>query len=219
MCLNKTLISIFDKLLSFFGPQHWWPAESRFEIIVGAILTQNISWNNVEKAISNLKDKDLLSIDGILNTDIESLALLIKPAGYYNQKSRYLKNICKFIRENYGSLEEFLSQDSRKLRNELLKIKGIGPETADSIILYAAEKPVFVVDAYTKRIFYRIGLIKQNLSYNKVQQFFMDNLPREVNLYNQYHALIVKLGKQNCSNKNPDCKNCPLNDICKQKIT
>lgn len=219
MCLNKTLISIFDKLLSFFGPQHWWPAESRFEIIVGAILTQNISWNNVEKAIFNLKDKDLLSIDDILNTDIESLALLIKPAGYYNQKSRYLKNICKFIKENYGSLEEFLSQDSRKLRNELLKIKGIGPETADSIILYAAEKPVFVVDAYTKRIFYRIGLIKQNLSYNKVQQFFMENLPKEVNLYNQYHALIVKLGKQNCSNKNPVCKNCPLNDICKQKIT
>lgn len=219
MCLNETLISIFDKLLSFFGPQHWWPAESRFEIIVGAILTQNISWNNVEKAIFNLKNKDLLSIDDILNTDIESLALLIKPAGYYNQKSRYLKNICKFIRENYGSLEEFLSQDSRKLRNELLKIKGIGPETADSIILYAAEKPVFVVDAYTKRIFYRIGLIKQNLSYNKVQQFFMENLPKEVNLYNQYHALIVKLGKQNCSNKNPVCKNCPLNDICKQKIT
>lgn len=219
MCLNETLISIFDKLLSFFGPQHWWPAESRFEIIVGAILTQNISWNNVEKAIFNLKNKDLLSIDDILNTDIESLALLIKPAGYYNQKSRYLKNICKFIRENYGSLEEFLSQDSRKLRNELLKIKGIGPETADSIILYAAEKPVFVVDAYTKRIFYRIGLIKQNLSYNKVQQFFMDNLPKEVELYNQYHALIVKLGKQNCSNKNPDCGNCPLNNICKQKIS
>lgn len=217
MSLNKTLIWIFDKLLSFFGPQHWWPAESKLEIIVGAILTQNISWNNVEKAILNLEDKDLLSIDGILNTDIESLALLIKPAGYYNQKSRYLKNICGFVRENYKSLDEFLSQDSIKLRNKLLKIKGIGPETADSIILYAAEKPVFVVDAYTKRIFHRLGLIKQNLSYDKVQRFFMKNLPKDVGLYNQYHALIVKLGKQNCSNKNPDCGYCPLNEICEQK--
>lgn len=214
MSLNQILISIFDKLYSCFGPQHWWPAESKFEILVGAILTQNISWTNVEKAITNLSDKDILSLEGILKADIEDLALLIKPAGYYNQKSRYLKNMCQYISKNYGSLDLFLSQDIDFLRKELLNIKGIGPETADSIILYAAEKPVFVIDTYTKRIFSRLGLIRPNISYDKAQSLFMGNLPKDVMLFKEYHALIVRLGKDYCINKKPHCQNCPVNSLC-----
>lgn len=216
MSSNKDLLLIFNKLYSFFGPQHWWPAESKFEILMGTILTQNIAWNNVEKAIAHLKDKGILSLDAILNTDIDELASLIRPAGYFNQKSRYLKNMCQYIIKNYESLDVFLSQDIDTLRKELLNIKGIGPETADSIILYAAEKPIFVIDAYTKRIFSRLGLIKPNLSYDKTQEFFMSNLPKDVKLFNEYHALIVRLGKDYCVNKKPYCKNCPLNDICKK---
>lgn len=215
MKAGKDISAIYEKLFYAFGPQHWWPADTTFEVIVGAILTQNVAWTNVEKAINNLKEKGFLSLENLLAIDIEILSELIRPAGYYNQKARYLKNTCEYIHNNYKSIDSFLNQNIPRLRKELLGIKGIGPETADSIILYAARKPIFVVDAYTKRIFARLGLIDSSMNYNKVQNFFEKNLPKDVKLFAEYHALIVKLGKDFCKNKNPLCGKCPLGDICK----
>ncbi len=212
---KETLVKIYDKLLEAFGPQHWWPADDDFEIIVGAILTQSVSWKNVEKAIDNLKAEGLLSLDAILAVDKDKLAALIKSTMYYNQKALKLKNFCRYIKQNYGrDIYALFEKNIPNMRVELLSIKGIGPETADSIILYAAEKPIFVVDAYTRRIFSRLGFLPDDAEYSQMQDFFMSNLPSDVNLFNEYHALIVRLGKDYCKNKKPLCKECPVKNHC-----
>lgn len=208
---NKKLLSIYKKLYKHFGPQHWWPADSAFEVMVGAILTQNTNWQNVEKAIINLKRNRLLDFSKACGVPFPKLALLIRPAGYYNIKAKRLKSFLEFLRKSYrGNLKKMSSKDTRKLRAELLGVHGVGPETADSILLYALNKPVFVVDAYTKRIFSRHALIGQDAKYEEVQNLFMQNLKNDVKLFNEYHALLVKLGKEFCLKRRPKCEICPL---------
>lgn len=206
----KALKDIFDKLYRHYGPQGWWPGRTRFEIIVGAILTQNTAWRNVEKAIDNLKKAKLLSPIELENVDRKRLARLIRPAGYYNVKSGRLKCFVDFLFSRYGgSLFEISRRETADLRKELLCVNGIGPETCDSILLYAFGRPLFVVDAYTKRIFSRHKFFKEDASYEEVQKFFMERLPRNSDLYNEFHALIVRLGKEVCR-KTPDCNICPI---------
>ena len=205
------LLKIYNSLYNFFGPLNWWPGDTPFEIMVGAILTQNTSWSNVEKAIDNLKKEDLLEPRKLYRINREELAQLIKPSGYYNIKARRLNNFVNiFVNDFEGSAEKMFSGDSRELRKKLLKVNGIGPETADSILLYAGEKPFFVVDAYTKRIFSRHKLISKDSTYYQIQEFFIINLDRDVKLFNEFHAQIVMLGKTICTSKNPDCAKCPI---------
>lgn len=205
--------SIYTTLLDHFGPQNWWPAETPFEVMVGAVLTQNTSWTNVSRAISSLKNENILSPSLLHELPLEVLAEKIRPSGYYNLKAKRLKNLLNLIAEEIelsGSLDSFFSQDREVLREKLLQVKGIGPETADSILLYAADKPVFVVDAYTYRFLLRHGLIGEESSYQEMQELFMDSLPEETALFNEYHALIVRLGKEFCRKTRPLCSECPL---------
>lgn len=212
---KKTLMSIYDEMYAAFGPQHWWPADEDFEIMVGAILTQSVSWTNVEKAIDNLKAEGLLSVEAILSANTDELAGLIRPTGYFNQKALKLKNLCGYIKLNYsGDIYKLFGKDIPEMRREFLSIKGIGPETADSIILYAGRKPIFVVDAYTRRIFSRLGFLPDDVKYHEMQDFFMKNLPADAKLFNEYHALIVRLGKDYCKKKNPLCEKCPIKVHC-----
>lgn len=206
-------MDIYDRLFKIFGPQHWWPAETPFEVMIGAVLTQNTNWKNVEKAIGNLKERDLLDPRKLYNIDTATLAELIRPAGYYNIKAKRLKNLITILNESFeGKIERLFSLNTPTLRNTLLSVKGIGPETADSIILYAAKRPIFVVDAYTHRVFSRHRLIAEETSYEEIQDFFQSNLPHDVKLFNEYHALIVKLCKTYCL-KTPNCSACPLEGI------
>lgn len=207
---GERLLKIFDILLSTFGRRNWWPGDTPFEVMVGAILTQNTSWKNVEKAITNLKEQGLLDVDALYTIDEKALAEIIKPAGYYNIKSNRLKNFIKVIHDRYDSTIENLSKyDTKTLRDILLNIKGIGEETADSILLYALNRPIFVVDAYTKRFLKNHGLYDGNGNYSDIQRFFMDHLPEDTSLYNEYHALLVYLGQHFCK-KIPKCEECPL---------
>lgn len=209
--IRNTLLNIYKKLYKFYGPQKWWPADTRFEVIIGAILTQNTSWKNVEKALKNLKKANvLLSPQGLGKLNKRQLSRLIKPAGYYNVKAKRLKNFLSFLTAEYsGSLYNLSRQETENLRQEFLGVNGIGPETCDSILLYAFRRPVFVVDAYTKRIFARHKIFRADTDYHEMQKIFMDNLPRDHKLYNEYHALIVRMGKELCR-KVPNCKACPL---------
>ncbi len=226
--------SIYSHLYSYFGPQHWWPVtldreiipkyhkniklnkKQKLEICFGAILTQNTSWKNVEKAIIQLNKGQLIDIKKILKIENKKLAEIIKSSGYYNQKAKKLKNFCHFLLNNHnGSIEKLFKNSIEKLRNELLSINGIGPETADSIILYAAKKPIFVIDAYTKRIINRIGY--KESAYEKLQKLFMENLESDEKIFNECHALLVELGKNYCK-KNPLCEKCPINKMCNYKI-
>ncbi len=180
----------FEKLLAKHGPQSWWPADSAFEVCVGAILTQNTSWNNVEKAIANLKHESLISEKKIAKCQLKLLEACVKPSGFYRQKARGLKTFAKYVARNYRRVENwFRTKNAGELRSELLELNGIGPETADSIILYAAEKPVFVIDAYTKRWAKRFGIEIEN--YDELQAWFEDRLPTDVELFKEFHALIV----------------------------
>ncbi len=209
----RILKEIYCRLYAAFGPQRWWPADTPFEVIVGAILTQNTSWKNVEKAIANLKKERLLSPLALKRVSANKLAKLIRSSGYYNQKAKKLKNFIAFLYGNYlGRLSKMFKQEPAQLRQELLGINGIGPETADSILLYAADKPVFVVDAYTKRILSRHNLIDEKSDYHQVQRLFMNNLKPDLKLFNEFHALLVKLGKDICKTKS-NCGICPLQDI------
>ncbi|HNY73441.1 MAG TPA: endonuclease III domain-containing protein [Syntrophales bacterium] len=193
-----------------FGNLHWWPGDSPLEVIVGAILTQNTAWKNVEKAIAALRRHALLSVAALVEIPECELAGLIRPSGYYNVKARRLKAFFIFLRDEFrGSLEVMFSEDVPMLRQKLLGIKGIGAETADSILLYAGGKPVFVVDAYTRRILSRHGIVATRSSYGEIQRLFMDRLPADAALFNQYHALIVYTGKNYCR-KQPRCQECPL---------
>jgi len=204
------LLDLYDRLYRFFGPLHWWPGESPFEVIVGAILTQNTAWRNVEKAIANLKAGRLLSPRRLRQLAVEDLAEYIRPAGYYNVKAKRLRHFLDFLFEQGRGDLAYLSKgslDSR--RHELLQVNGIGPETADSILLYAAHRPTFVVDAYTKRVLSRHQLSAEDAAYDEIRDFFMDVLDPEVPLFNEFHALLVHLGKGFCKRRNPKCDTCP----------
>jgi endonuclease-3 related protein len=209
--MHDELMKIYNNLCEHFGPRHWWPADTPFEMIMGAILTQNVSWRSAAEAIENLKQEGILSIEGILSTDPVSLAALVRPARYHNQKAKKLQSFCGVIAGEFrGDLDAFLSQEMGTLRERLLDIYGIGPETADCIILYAAEQPIFVVDAYTRRIFSRLGYFPEKISYEEMQHFFMSNLPRDVALFNEYHAQIDALGHHTCLKSKPRCGECPV---------
>ena len=212
--INILLMEIFEALLKAYGPLHWWPAETPFEVCVGAILTQNTNWGNVEKAIVNLKRDGVLSIDALGEIDRERLAELIRPSGFFNVKSVRLKDFIGWVLERHGSLDTMFAGDWRALRDELNAVRGIGRETCDSILLYAGEKPSFVVDAYTKRLFSRLGLVSENASYEEVRALFMNALPLDAPLFNEYHALIVEHCKRHCRKK-PICEGCPLKGLCR----
>ena len=209
---GKNLIEMYNLLLNYFGPQNWWPAETELEVMIGAILTQNTNWKNVEKAIFNLKNRNLLSIDSLFSLPVSSLAREIRSAGYYNVKAQRLKNLIEFIVERYeGNLSLLFRIETETLRKELLSIKGIGPETADSMLLYAAGRPVFVIDAYTHRILNRHGMSEDQTTYYELQSLFVSHLPEDVSLFNEFHALIVQAGKNFCRRK-PHCMRCPLEE-------
>lgn len=206
-----TIHQMFLTLYKAFGPQHWWPAESPFEVIIGAILTQNTAWVNVEKALANLKEAGIFNPQALYQTDLETLSLLIRPAGYFNQKARKINNFLDFFFSTYGGeLSRMWHESLESLREKLLKVPGIGQETADSILLYAGGKRIFVVDAYTRRVVKRHQLVEAKANYAEVQQLFMENLPRNTELYNEFHALLVRLGKEFCCKRESLCQRCPL---------
>lgn len=208
--IAKRLLTMYDRLDGHFGNLRWWPADSPFEVIVGAILTQNTAWRNVTYAIAKLKEADILHPQGIYETHLDTLAALIRSSGYYNVKARRLATFVRFLHDEYdGQLDKMFAQDHWLLREKFLQIKGIGNETADSILLYAGGKPVFVIDAYTRRILERHGILAGNEFYADIQALFMDHLPASVPLYNQYHALLVNAGKSFCG-KDRRCEACPL---------
>ena len=208
--LSQQLIEIYRLLFARYGPQHWWPGDSPFEVIVGAILTQSAAWGNVEKAISNLKQAGALTPTSLRQIPPDNLAELIYPSGYYKAKALKLKSfVARLAEAHQDSLERLFSLETKQLREELLSIHGIGPETADSIILYAARKPVFVIDAYTRRILSRLGLSPSRDDYTSFQSQFMENLPADEKLFNEYHALLVQVGKTHCRPR-ARCPGCPL---------
>ncbi|MBN1509335.1 MAG: endonuclease III domain-containing protein [Sedimentisphaerales bacterium] len=211
--IQEQLRQIYRLLIDSFGPQHWWPGQTRFEIMVGAILTQNTSWSNVAKAIANLNTAGRLEPTALHALDTGELETLIRPAGYFRLKAKRLRNFTQWLFDDYeGSLERLDEIDTRRLREELLGISGIGPETADSILLYALDRPVFVVDTYTARVAVRHGLIEPELTYDQLQDLFASNLEADVSLFNEYHALLVHVGKDFCKPK-PKCAGCPLNPL------
>lgn len=209
MSTGEQLTEMYDLMFERFGPQHWWPGETPFEVAVGAVLTQNTSWANVEKAIVNLKAADRLSAERIHELEREELAALIRPAGYFNVKAKRLKNFVDWLVVNYGDMEGLEGISTPRLREELLAVNGVGRETADSILLYALNREIFVVDAYTGRIASRHGLIDPEADYEQLRELFESNLPADVQLYNEYHALLVCVGKEFCKPR-PKCEACPL---------
>jgi endonuclease-3 related protein len=211
--MKDILIKIYRTLYQTYGPRDWWPAETSFEVMVGAILTQNTSWRNVEKAIQKLKGKGVLNPEGIHHLKKSQLASLIKSSGYYRIKTDRVKAFVNFLFEEFdGDLKRMGRERLGELREKLLGVKGIGPETADSILLYGLKKSIFVIDAYTKRILSRHKMISENTAYEEVQKLFMEHLPLDEKLFNEYHALLVHLGKTVCK-KIPRCDICPIKSI------
>ena len=211
--------SYFDALFAAHGPQHWWPGRTRFEIIVGAILTQNTSWTNVERAIRNLHGARMLSPQAIRRVRFTRLAQLLRPAGYFRQKSKTLKSFVNFLFDSYaGSLSRLFSTPTAVLREQLLALRGIGPETADSILLYAGKHPIFVVDAYTRRILQRHGHVHSKFAYDEIRKLFESALPADHQLFNEFHALIVNVGKHYCRPESPRCSECSLARFLPQSI-
>ncbi len=211
MTKSERIKKFYEELHKKFGPQGWWPAETALECILGAILTQNTSWKNVEKALDNLKHENLISVEDLNIVKADELAELIRPSGYYNQKAVKIKNFISFLMEEFsGSLDRMFAVDKGVLREKLLSLKGIGPETADSILLYAGAMPVFVVDAYTWRVLSRHGLVPEQTSYDEIQELFTDSLAENAGVFNEYHALLVRLGKEHCRKREPLCAGCPL---------
>lgn len=207
-------LEVYQRLLAAYGHQHWWPTiaehqqQQQTEITVGAILVQNTAWRNVEQAIANLHQQDLLDVERLYALPEEELQTLIRPAGYYRLKAQRLRNLLRLVVEQYGSLQALFALPTDKLRTALLTVSGVGPETADSILLYAAQRPKFVIDTYTRRVVERHAW-REDLSYDALQQWFEDGLPAETSLFNEYHALIVEVGKHHCGTK-PRCEGCPL---------
>ena len=213
--VSQVLLNIYHRLMARYGPQYWWPAQEPFEIIVGAILTQSAAWRNVEKAIANLKAAKALSPEALRRYSLSEIATLVHPCGYYNAKALKLKSLASWLGKYYDdNLNKLFIGNTGHLRQQLLSVHGIGQETADSIMLYAARKPVFVIDAYTRRIINRIGLAPDSNSYIAYQTLFMDNLSTDVGLFNEYHALLVCLAKDVCRS-HPLCQQCCLNSICR----
>ena len=211
--MENMLMKIYRLLFEAYGPQHWWPGESPFEVMVGAILTQNTSWKNVEKAIHRLKEKGVLHPEGILRLKESELASLIRSSGYFRIKAKRLKAFVTFMFEEFGGkIEKMRRIPLKEMRAKLLSVKGIGPETADSILLYGLEKPIFVVDGYTKRVLLNHGMISEKASYEELQDLFMKNLRSDVEVFNEYHALLVHIGKWVCK-KAPKCDICLLKEI------
>ncbi len=211
---KNPFLRAYHRLADHYGPQGWWPGDTGLEMMVGAVLTQNTNWANVEKAIRNLKDAEQLSFSCLQDLPVEQLAEYIRPSGYYNIKARRLKNLLQMIEDEYEGEVSFLFDDSlESSRENLLRVKGVGPETADSVLLYAAEKPIFVVDTYTHRVFSRHQLVEENTDYHSLQQEFMDSLPEDVHLFNEYHALIVAVAKEFCVKKKARCSECPLQGV------
>lgn len=206
---------IYHILNLHYGPQYWWPADSPFEVMIGAVLVQNTAWKNTSIAIASLKKAGLMTPPAIHNTPIDYLASLIVSSGFFNIKARRLRALCEWLLEQ-GDIDHLKRQPLESIRNDLLAIHGIGPETADDILLYALDKPVFVIDAYTRRLFSRLGLVKHDAAYEKLQKGFEQALEKDVSLYNQYHALIVVHGKKVCTKK-PLCRLCCLNEQCDKK--
>ena len=212
--IGRALLGIYHRLLAHFGPQHWWPAREPFEVIVGAILTQSAAWGNVEKAIANLRVAGALSPRALRRLSLSRLAKLVYPCGYYNAKALKLKSFAFWLGNHYNDdLDSLFANDTGELRQQLLSVHGIGRETADSIMLYAAGKPIFVIDAYTRHVISRIGLAPEKDSYGAYQALFMQNLPPDTQLFNEYHALLVGLAKNVC-HRRPLCQQCCLSDIC-----
>jgi len=208
---RRELRQLYRRLHRYYGDLSWWPGETPLEVSVGAILTQNTAWTNVEKAIRQLKASRSLSVRALYGMSHKRLGQLIRPAGYFNVKARRLKHFISFLQKRYGgSLAKMFREKPSRLRTELLSVNGIGPETADSILLYAGEKPIFVIDAYTKRVLSRHGVMAYEQSYDDFQQLFMKQLPHSARFYNQYHAMFVNIGKDFCR-KRPLCDRCPLN--------
>lgn len=209
--MSNSFLEVFEILLKSFGQQHWWPGETPFEVVVGAILTQNTNWSNVSKTINNLKTQGLMSYETLSPMSADEIAPLIRSSGYYNLKARRLRNLLSMIEVQYDNcFERFLSAPADRLRENLLLVKGIGPETADSILLYACEQPFFVVDMYTHRVFSRHNLVDEESDYDAIQALFFNNLPQDVELFNEYHALIVRVAATYCKKSKPLCGICPL---------
>ncbi len=217
---KSRVLEIYRLLLEHFGPQYWWPGDTPFEIMVGAVLTQAVAWKNVEKAINQLKNEKVFSIENILATPPDNLADMIRPALYHQQKAKKLIILMNFIKKDYnGDLDKMFAEPLPYLRSRLLSLWGIGPETADSILLYAGNYPVFVVDKYTQRIFSRLGMVDEKISYQEMQEFMHACLPRQTQLFNEYHALLVRLGATKCLKNKTRCQECPLEHFCKYKFT
>ena len=216
---GSDLRTYFNILFAAHGPQHWWPGRTRFEIIVGAILTQNTSWTNVERAINNLRRTRLLNPQAIRRTPSPRLATLLRPSGYFRQKTKSLKAFVRFLFETHGgSLARLFATPTTILREQLLAVRGIGPETADSILLYAGKHSVFVVDAYTRRILERHHLVNAKSSYEEIRKLFETTLPADPQLFNEFHALIVFVGKNFCRPNSPRCSACSLSRFLPQSI-
>lgn len=208
------LSEVFERLLAEFGPQYWWPGDSPLEVMVGAVLVQNTAWKNVERAIANLRDEGLMEPNALFALPAEELAQLIRPAGYFQVKAKRLRNLLKFVIEEFdGSLEAMFGRDLSTLREQLLGIHGIGPETADAILLYAGKRPTFVVDTYTHRVLARHGWIGYEADYHEIKDYFESSLPADEALYNEYHALLVRVGKEYCRKTGPKCEECPLREM------
>lgn len=207
---------IYKLLKNHFGEVgSWWPKDRPFEVVIGAILTQQSTWINVEKALRNLKESNVITPRDIVQLPLEDLKQIIKPSGFFNQKAERLRKISEYILITYGGeLELLFAKDKKSLRDELLQLKGVGEETADSIILYAAEKNEFVVDAYTKRIYSRLKIVEENIKYGDLKKYIVNEIPENLLIYQEFHGLIVLLGKNICKKKNPNCKECPLNSKC-----
>lgn len=213
----KLLREVYNRLYRCYGPQHWWPGETPFEVMVGAVLTQSVNWGNVERAIQNLKAAGALAPAALRSLPAEELAHLVRPAGFYQAKARKLKALARFLWEFGDDLDRLFALELPRLRERLLAVYGLGPESADSILLYAGRKPVFVIDAYTRRIAGRLGLASPAASYQALQKLFMENLSPEEGLFNEYHALLVRHGKETCR-PTPRCPQCCLREICQYYI-
>ncbi len=212
--MTRILHEIYRRLFDALGPQHWWPGQSPFEVMVGAVLVQNTSWQNVKRAIENLRQADLLEPHALYAVPEEELQELIRPAGYFRIKARRLRSLLEFFVRRYdGSIRAMFRTDPATLRKELLGVHGIGAETADSILLYAGGRPSFVVDAYTYRIFTRHGWIGFDADYDQIQDYFQTGLPDDAAMYNEYHALLVRVGKDFCRKARPECPACPLREL------
>jgi endonuclease III related protein len=215
--LKSVLIDVYDRLFACYGLQHWWPGDTPFEVIVGAILTQSTSWSNVEKAIRNLKQENALDAAVMRAMPLDRLAALVRASGYYNAKAHKIKALVDWLATYEDDLAAIFARDTATLRQQLLGVFGIGEETADSILLYAGMKPVFVIDAYTRRIVDRLGLCPDGNRYIDYQRLFLETVSPDVRLYNEYHALLVRHGKDACR-KTPRCQECVLADICARKL-